>query len=81
MSDIRYRVQNILRDVLDDPALVIDDSTGVGHPEEWDSVATVHIVLAAEQEFGVRLSTDAVGSLKTANELIAQVEQLTGSAA
>jgi len=37
---------------------------------EWDSVAMVQIVLATEQEFGVRFTTDEVASIKSAGDML-----------
>ena len=71
MQHHRSRLQEICRDVLDDPALILTDDLGVGSHADWDSVATVQIVLAAEAEFGVRLTTDDVASMRTVSDLLA----------
>jgi acyl carrier protein len=70
MPDPRTRLQEIFRDVLGDPDLVLSDRLSVGSHPEWDSVATVQIVLAAEAEFGVRLTTDEVASIRTAADIL-----------
>ena len=61
-------LQDIFREVLDDPSLVIDEAM-TSH-DDWDSVATVQIVLAAEERFGVRLKSDDVGKIKSVGDLL-----------
>lgn len=67
-----YRLQSIFRDVFNDPTLRISADLSVGVYEEWDSVATVHIVLATELEFGVRFTTDEVATIRS----VADIERL-----
>jgi acyl carrier protein len=67
-----YRLQSIFRDVFNDPSLRIASNLSVGTYEEWDSVATVHIVLATEAEFGVRFTTDEVATIRS----VADIERL-----
>jgi acyl carrier protein len=67
-----YRLQAIFRDVFNDPSLRISADLSVGTYEDWDSVATVHIVLATELEFGVRFTTDEVATIRS----VADIERL-----
>jgi acyl carrier protein len=73
VSDL-YRVQKILRDVFDDPTLSVTPALSMKTHPAWDSVATVHIVLATEEEFGIRFTTDEVAGVKSVADLLAVVE-------
>ena len=72
-----YRLQKILRDVFDDPALAVTPEFSMKNYPDWDSVATVHIVLAAEEEFGIRFTTDEVAGIKSVANLLAVIEART----
>ena len=65
------RLQRIFREVLDSPDLKISSADSPGDLPGWDSVATVQIVLAVEQEFSIRLSTETVANIKSVADLLA----------
>lgn len=75
MPDVRSCLLEIFREVLDDPTVVLSDGLGVGAHPDWDSVATVQIVLAAEADLGVRLTTDEVATLRTASDVVQAFER------
>ncbi len=64
------RLQEIFRDVLDQPELRIHESFSTADCPEWDSVATVQIVLATEAAFGLRVPTATVANLRSVRELL-----------
>ena len=70
----QYRLQKIFRELFDQPNLVLTADLSPATVEEWDSVAMVQLVLAAEQEFSVRLTTDEVASVRSAGDLLRLVE-------
>jgi acyl carrier protein len=55
--------------------MVLDEDTSTANVAEWDSVAMVHIVLAAEAEFGVRFTTDEVATISSVADLIRCLER------
>ncbi len=64
------RLQKIFRDVLDQPALRVTETFSTADCAEWDSVATVQIVLATETAFGIRVPVQAVAGLHSVKELL-----------
>jgi acyl carrier protein len=70
-----YRLQSIFREVFSDPALVLKEDMSPASLPDWDSVATVHLVLAAEAEFGVRFSTDEVADVSSVAGMIKAIEK------
>jgi acyl carrier protein len=66
---VRARVQNIVEEVLADPTAKFSDELSMGNCAAWDSVATVQIVLAVEQEFDVRFTTAEVAELRSVRGL------------
>jgi acyl carrier protein len=65
------RLQEIFREVLDQPELHLTEDFSMADCAAWDSVATVQIVLAAESAFGVRVPTESVATLQRVGELLA----------
>jgi acyl carrier protein len=63
------RLKQIILEVLDDPSIEYSDGLSTANCGVWDSVATVRIVLAVEQEFGVRFTTDEVAEVHSVSEL------------
>jgi len=68
------RLQSIFRDVLDDETLVLTKDFSRDDTEDWDSVATVQIVLAVEEAFQCRLPNALVGQLYSVQELFDVLE-------
>ena len=69
-----YRLQSIFRDVFDDPTLRVSEEMSVGNSPDWDSVATVQIVLATEAEFGLRFTTDEVATIRSVGDILRLLE-------
>jgi acyl carrier protein len=72
--DTLYRLQTIFRDVFENPTLQISEQTSVSNFPDWDSVAMVQIVLATEEEFGVRFTTDQVAGIKSVADIRRSLE-------
>jgi len=64
------RLQEIFRDVLDQPGLRVTEDFSTADCPEWDSVATVQIVLATEAAFSLRVPMETVAGLRTVRELL-----------
>ncbi len=65
------QLQEIFREVLDKPELRLTENFSMADCPEWDSVATVQIVLATEAAFNVRVPVETVAGLQRAGELLA----------
>jgi acyl carrier protein len=73
--DNLYRLQKVFREVFDDPAMAITPELAPGNFEDWDSVATVQIVLAIEEEFSLRLSTEEVAHIDSVKYLLNVIDK------
>ena len=58
----------IFQDVFDDPQLQITDETSRDNFDKWDSLEQVKLVIAIEEEFGVKFTTDEVTSIRSVGE-------------
>src|SRR5690349_7176797 len=54
MSDLGQRLQDIFRDVFNDPALAVNDRTTAADVEGWDSLAHINLVIAIERALSIR---------------------------
>lgn len=63
-------LQGIFREVLDDPALAVTADLDMKDCPDWDSVATVQILLAVEAQCDIRISTADAGSLHCVSQLL-----------
>lgn len=71
---IRLKIQELLRDIVDDETVVLtDDSTAENIPD-WDSTNHVRLMVALEQEFGIRFETDEIAAPQSVGELITLIQ-------
>lgn len=69
------RIEEIVRDELDDESISLTAQTKASDVEGWDSLAHVRIVIAVETAFGLRFDTSDIGGLKSVGDLAALVER------
>jgi acyl carrier protein len=63
------RLQDIFRDVLNDPGLELTDGTTAAELPGWDSLAHINVLFAIEETFGVRFRTGEFGRLESIGDL------------
>ena len=64
-DDVARRLQKVFRQVFDNVDLVITPNTGPGDIPGWDSLGTVSLLYAVEDEFDVEIADDEVKTLST----------------
>ena len=69
------RLNHVFRDVLENDLIKLDPSTTAADIEEWDSLSHVRIVLAAEQEFKLRLKAGEISGLENVGAFVALLER------
>ena len=78
MSDILDKIQGIIAEQLDveseevQPEKIFTDDLGA------DSLAIVELVLALEEEFGIKIPDDKVDSIKTVGDAVEYIKQNQG---
>ena len=68
------KLQSIFQDVFDDPSIRLTSELSPATYPDWDSVATVRLVLSIESEFGIRFTTDQVAGIKSVQNLLDVLE-------
>ena len=72
--EIKEKLQEVFRDVFDDEEIELQDDMTAADIEDWDSLAHIQLIVAAEKAFGVKFSTAEVGRLKNVGEFIALID-------
>lgn len=68
--DILNQVQTIFIDVLDNPDLVLTETTTAADVDDWDSLTHIHLVVAVEKFFKVRFTSKEIQSWDNVGEMI-----------
>ena len=70
------KLQNVFQDVFDDPSIGLAPEFSPASYADWDSVATVRLVLSIESAFDIRFSTDQVAGIKSVKDILSALEPL-----
>ncbi|MGE4297510.1 MAG: acyl carrier protein [Desulfovibrionaceae bacterium] len=63
------RMQDIFRDVLDVDDIVLTTATTADDIEEWDSLSHINLVVALEQDFGLKFALGELQTLKNVGDM------------
>ena len=64
MEEVRQQIQEVFRDVFDDPSLLLNDQMTAEDVDGWDSLAHINLIVAIEKRLGVRFATAEISRLK-----------------
>ena len=67
---ILSEVQNIMRDVLDEENIILDETTTANDVEDWDSLTHIQLVVAIEKHFKIKFSSREILSWKNVGEML-----------
>ncbi|AWI25669.1 acyl carrier protein [Flavobacterium pallidum] len=68
-NEILLKLQEIVREELDQPELVIHNDLLISEIEDWDSISIIQILAAVEREYSITLPTLDIQNWKTIGEL------------
>ena len=74
--EILDTLTRILRDLLEDPAIVLTPSTTRPEVPRWDSFAYVTFIVAVESEFGIKFPLADVESFQTVGDIVNAIKTL-----
>lgn len=69
-DEIKSKLTEIIREVLDDEKIIINRDTTANDVEDWDSLAHISIIVAIEKEFVIRFDLYELKPLKNVGEMI-----------
>jgi acyl carrier protein len=70
MPDLLSQIQEIFRDIFDDPSLIITRDSNASTVEDWDSLAHVNLVTAIEKKYRIRFALGELQELKNVGDMI-----------
>ncbi len=68
-TSVRDRVQEIFRNVLGKPDLVVHDALAAKDVDNWDSVNNIVIVMELEEKLGVTFTTAELAGMQHVGDL------------
>lgn len=74
-ANVFERLQEIFRDVLRQPALILTRDSSAANVQHWDSLAHVDLLWNIEHEFKVRFALGETQELKNVGHLLDLLER------
>lgn len=74
---VQARLTTLFREVFGDPDLAIHPETTANDIDGWDSGRMIELIVAAEAEFGIRLTTREVDGMARVADFIAIIAAKT----
>ena len=75
-ASLLQRVRNVAASTLNVPLDTLSESSGPGHPQEWDSMGQLNIVLALEQEFEISIPPEISESMTDVGSIVRLLQPL-----
>jgi acyl carrier protein len=72
---MRERVQNVFRDVFEDPMLLITEKTTAADIPTWDSLTHITLIVSLEEEFSIQFTSMEVTSMSCVGDLFTLLEK------
>ena len=68
-EQVMIEVQEIFRDISDNPTINLTAETTSDDIEEWDSLTHIQLVVAIESHFKIAFTADEIGSYNNVGEM------------
>ena len=78
MEEIYERLNKVFRDVFDDDTIVVTSQTTSADIEEWDSLEHINLIVAVENEFGMKFNMNEVTTMKNVGEMVEIIKKNIG---
>jgi acyl carrier protein len=73
-EEIRAKIQELLREVVDDETVVLTDESTADDVKGWDSTNHVRLMIALESAFNIRFETDEIIAPESVGELVSLIQ-------
>ena len=74
-NEIIPRLNEVFRDVFDDPSISVTPATTSADIDDWDSIEHINLIGAVESEFGMRFKMREVSGMKNVGEMISIIQE------
>jgi acyl carrier protein len=72
---LRFEVQRIFREILNQPNLAIQDAFTANDVAGWDSISHMDLLVALENWFRIKFTTAEISRLKDIGDLLSLIRQ------
>ena len=69
-KEIYERLNKVFRDIFDDESIVVKPETTSKDIEDWDSLEHINLIVAVEQEFGMKFNMNEVTTMKNVGDMV-----------
>lgn len=69
-EEIYEKLDEIFQDTFDDEEIHVTPETTADDIEDWDSLEHINLVVAIEEEFGIKFKMNEVTSMKNVGEMV-----------
>lgn len=73
-NEIKEKLQEIFRDVLDNEEIVISDDSTTNDIEEWTSLTQMKIITTVEQEFNIKFKLSEFMMWENVGQMLNSIE-------
>ncbi len=64
------RLNKVFRTIFDDENITVNEETTSDDIEDWDSLEHINLIVAIEQEFGIKFSMGEVTNMKNVGDMV-----------
>ena len=75
MEEIYERLNHVFQDVFDDESIKVNEKTTADDIEDWDSLEHINLVVAVEQEFGMKFNMSEVTTMKNVGDMVKIIQE------
>ena len=68
-------VKAIFRDVFDDEEMEVTSEMTARDYDDWDSLAQIQLIVAAERRFHIKFTTEEMKNLKNVGDFVQRIEE------
>ena len=68
-------VKAIFRDVFDDEGMEVTSEMTARDYDDWDSLAQIQLIVAAERRFHIKFTTEEMKNLKNVGDFVQRIEE------
>ena len=69
-EEVFEKLNEIFRDVFDDDDITVTETTNADDIEDWDSLSHINLVVAVENEFGIKFNMGETQRMKNVGEMV-----------
>ena len=76
MEEIHAQVEEVFREVFEDPKFILNNRLTADDVDGWDSLAHINLIIAIEKRLGVKFATAEISRLKEAGKNVGDLLDL-----